>query len=125
MIHTAAGAHAGVVDQDVEPAEAAHRGVDRCLPVGFARHVEAHEKRFADGGADVALERPAFRLQDVADDNPRPLPREEARLDGAHPPGATADQRDLSGQPHPARTRARFRRAFNRAAGPAIVRPLV
>src|SRR5207253_10767023 len=91
---------AGVVDEDVQLAEAALGHADRLLPVGLARDVETREGGLAALRLDVRFDAASFGFEDVADDYLRALPCEHQRFGGAHPACRPADQRDLAGQSH-------------------------
>ena len=85
----------GVVDQDVQLAEAPGRGLDRGLPIRFVRDVEVHVDGLTAVGADGGLDLLALGVPDVAEDHLRAFAGEGLGLGGALSSRAAADQRDL------------------------------
>src|SRR5262249_60922784 len=72
----------------------------RALPAALAGAAGLDNHVSAALGAAPRRPRRAIGFEDVADDDPRTLLREEPRLDGAHPPRATADESNLAREPH-------------------------
>ena len=75
----------GVVDQDVQLAEPAFRGMYRFLPVGVAGHVEMDVDGLAAGLRNPPLHRLALVVQQVAEDHLGALGGEQFRLQCALP----------------------------------------
>src|SRR4029077_12800385 len=118
------GADAGVVDQDVERAEALLGERDGELPVGLAGDVEAHEDALGALGADLRLDGVTVVLQHVTDHDPRALAREQLRLGRAHAARAAADESDLARESHPDLPCSRIRgSSASRTASPTKLRP--
>jgi len=87
---------AGIVDEDVDAAEARHRGGDGRCPVVRPRHVEMHIERVAARRLEPAHRRAPALVQDIADHDARPrLHHQPRRLrpDAARRPG---QERDLA-----------------------------
>src|SRR5207247_10083941 len=91
---------AGVVVEDVEPAEALHAGGDHALHVGLLRDVAHHPERLPAPALDHR-DRLLGRLGvDVGDDHRCALLREEQRPLAPLPHPRPGDERDLPFQPH-------------------------
>src|SRR6266567_2728304 len=100
VLEPARPADARVVDEDVEPSEAADRGLDGALPVRLAGDVELDEERLAPLGLDVGLDGLALRLQDVADGDRSAFAREQPSLGCSHAARGAADEGGLARQAH-------------------------
>ena len=104
-----AGSYSGIVDENVDPAEFAHRSVDRSLPVGF----EADVVFDRDGAAVPApnFVRNVLRALpiDVCRNDMRALARQCQRGGAPNARGGSGDQGDLVGD-------ARHRSAHCKAA---------
>src|SRR6266702_90057 len=100
VLEPARPADARVVDEDVEPPEAADRGLDGALPVRLAGDVELDEERLAPLGLDVGLDGLALRLQDVADGDRSAFAREQPSLGRSHAARGAADEGGLARQAH-------------------------
>src|SRR6266852_1858694 len=100
VLEPARPADARVVDEDVEPAETADRGLDGALPVRLAGDIELDEERLAPRGLDVGLDGLALGLQDVADGDPGAFARAQPSLGRSHTTRAAADEGSLARQAH-------------------------
>jgi hypothetical protein len=91
-------AHAGGVDGQIEPAEAAHRGVDHLGDVVGAPHVGVHGDGRAAGLAHEAQRLAEHRGLDVGDDERGAAARQRQRGGAADARGAAGDHGDLPGE---------------------------
>jgi hypothetical protein len=89
---------AGVVDQDVQPAEFGDRRRDCGFPVRFVGDVELHESSCGAGLCDGVCCRLALGLQDVADHHRRSRVRQGLGCRGTDSARAPGDQCLASGE---------------------------
>ena len=84
---------AGIVDGDIQPAEALDRLIDQATDIVLAAHVGENERGLRAEAAELGLERPAFGLATAGNDHGRALFDES---DG----GGPADSGQSSGDEH-------------------------
>ncbi len=75
---------AGVVDENVQRAEAGHGLCDCALPVGFAGYIEVNEEAVAAALVDFGFHAASFFVEDVSDCDLRALASEQAGFLCAH-----------------------------------------
>ena len=91
---------AGVVDEDVELAEALNSRVDGVAPAIFAGDVEGDEEGLAAGVVDFGGDFLTLLMEDVAEDDVGAFFGEEACFGGAHATGGAGDEGDFAFQAH-------------------------
>jgi hypothetical protein len=109
---------AGVVDQDVEPAEGADRPLDEALHVAVDGHVRLVEFGRAAGGDDLVGDARAAGPVDVVDDEVRALLGETLGDALAEARSGAGDDRDLGLESHVLVSPPMDRRAIGDARRP-------
>lgn len=90
---------ARVVDQHVDAAELAQGGGHRRVPILGFGHVEVQVADGLEMGVDLRGHGLALVVEDVTEDHLGSLGDQRPHVRCAHPPGAAADEGDLSRQP--------------------------
>src|SRR6516162_566313 len=96
-----AAAEAGIVDEDVEPAELDDSGVDRRPPLRFAADVEMVENRRAIHFCNLGNHRLSLIVEHIGDGDLGSFAGEDPCHAGTHAGGSSGNQCDLVLEPHP------------------------